>query len=95
MQKLTKHHIIPRNWEKLKWSNDPNNIKMLKDNVHRALHILFANKSPVEQIEYMMYNINTTALTYEFKNEVWKILSIDENDFFYKDWLYIPKKELD
>ena len=86
--KLTRHHIVPKS---MNWSNTPDNIKKLKDNIHRALHILFSNQTPVEQMETLMYSINTTALTYEFKNDIWKILSIKDDEYFYKNWILIPK----
>ena len=90
--KLTRHHIVPKSiW----WTNHLDNIKRLKDNVHKSLHILFSNQTPIEQIETLMYWINATALTYEFKNDIWKILNINDDEYFYKKWILLPKRYKD
>lgn len=90
--KLTRHHICPKSiW----WTNNPDNIKRLKDNVHKALHILFTNNSPVEQLWNLTFKINHTALTDEFKEDIRQILSIEDNEYFYKKWILVPKKYQD
>ena len=45
--KLTKHHLYPKSKG---WTNNDVNILRLKDNFHRAFHMVFENKTPDEQI---------------------------------------------
>ena len=40
------HHIIPKSKS---GTNNPDNLLEMRDNAHRALHILFSNDTPVEQ----------------------------------------------
>lgn len=84
---LTKHHILPRSHN---GSNEKQNIKMLKDNIHRAFHLVFDNLTPPEQIAKLMLSINWTALTDEFKNDIMKILKETDNQYYYKNGILVP-----
>ena len=59
--KYTKHHLIPssRGWV---WSHD--NIKYLKQWVHRGIHQVFENALPHEQAG-MLFELNESALSPE------------------------------
>jgi len=84
--KLTRHHIMPSSrW----WGMHKDNIKHIKWVQHRALHTLFSNQTPVEQLKTLVLNINTTALTNEFKNDIMYILEYeDDKDYYYKEWIF-------
>ena len=49
---LVKHHIIPRSRG---GENTPTNIAFVRRVKHISFHILFANKTPEEIIEYLVY----------------------------------------
>lgn len=47
------HHLLPQNPETTttyKWSNDPLNIKRIKNTTHDAIHTLFVNKMIANQM---------------------------------------------
>ena len=88
MQPLTKHHIVPRSRNGTWYAG---NIKIIRENIHVALHALFYNRTPPEQIKRIM-EIADTALTTEFKNDVAKILKESDNSYYYNKWVLIPKK---
>ncbi len=46
---------------------------------HRAIHMIFDNRTPVEQLERLM-SINVTALTEEFVNDVSRILETAKDE---------------
>jgi len=77
------HHILPRSKN---WSNNKNNIVKLENRRHNALHMLFENKTPREQIERIL-DISTTALTDEVKSDIIKILDIKDLFYWYKPWV--------
>lgn len=85
----TTHHIVPK-------SRDGSNIRAnkteLDERIHVALHRIFNNMTPVEQIDKLM-QLNASALTYEFKSDVHRILSqwYDDSEYVYKKWILIPK----
>ena len=91
MNKNTKHHICPKRF----WTTTGNwNIVLLKENVHQALHLLLDKwgkaQAPREQI-INLFNIIGTALTDEFKNDIYKILLETDNEYYYKNWIYLKK----
>lgn len=61
--------------------------------VHRALHLIFANQTPVEQLERLM-GINATALTHQFREDVSRILLLDDPDYVYKRGVYRVKDNI-
>lgn len=84
--KLTQHHIVPRSqW----WSDNEVNIKMLKRNKHSALHLLFENDTPRDQIIRLLYSINGSALNKEFQNDIMKILQESDDWYYYKNWVLL------
>ena len=70
-QKLTKHHLIPRSRG---WNSYYDNICPLKDSIHKALHVIFTNELPHEQIESLV-DINGYALSNEFRYDIQDLLS--------------------
>jgi len=73
------HHILPRSkW----WSSNKNNIIRLDTKYHRNLHQLFLNRTPIEQIEKIL-SIRETALTDDVKNDIRRILTMDDLEYFY------------
>jgi hypothetical protein len=84
---IDRHHIVPRS----KWGSDiDDNITNLKKNVHVALHTVFANLSPHEQFEKLM-NINNTALGNDFKQDLYKIFTMNDIDYYYKKWILLRR----
>ena len=87
-QELTKHHILPKSCE---WNSEPDNINWIERVKHNAIHTLFANDTPIEQIAELMLNINVTALTEQFKNDVKNLLSETDELYYYKEWIFIER----
>lgn len=85
---LTRHHIVPRSKG---WSWEKENIKRLKTKTHEALHILFSNDTPQEQIQRLI-QLNYTALTREFVSDINRILQINDDEYYYKNGVLVPKK---
>lgn len=52
--------------------------------MHSAFHLVFSNDDPVEQIIRLVSDINTKALTEEFKSDVLKLLNEEDDDYYYK-----------
>jgi len=74
-----RHHIVPRSkW----WSDINNNILIMDIRRHNALHMLFDNATPIEQIDKIL-KLSTTALTEEVKSDIIKILNINDLEYFY------------
>lgn len=70
MENFTKHHIVPQSRDGV---TSERNIVMLPEHVHVNLHRIFSNKTPTEQIEWLM-NINSTALQDRFKRRVAELI---------------------
>lgn len=49
-KKKSRHHVLPQS----KGGTDENNIVILSENVHKAWHILFDNKTPEEAEAYLV-----------------------------------------
>ena len=79
-----RHHILPRS---RKWANIWENIVKLDRRKHNALHMLFDNKTPPEQIARIL-DIADTALTEQVKSDIIKILNNFELDYWYNKWIY-------
>lgn len=84
----SRHHIVPKSRG---GSNIKENIIRMKDNKHRALHILFSNDDPVEQLWNLTFKINYTALADEFKEDVRLLLSETDPEYYYKKGILVPK----
>lgn len=63
---------------------------MLKWRTHEALHTLFENKTPRDQIITLVSGINATALTREFKNDIMRILQETDDGYYYKKGILLP-----
>lgn len=82
----TTHHIVPKSRN---GSNIRANKTELDERVHIALHRIFSNMTPTEQIKKLIM-INSTALTAEFKADVDRILSTDD-EYVYKRGVLVPR----
>lgn len=74
------HHIIPKSKG---WTNYKDNLITLNTEYHKSFHRVFWNKKPREQILQILLNINDTALTKEFKEDIFKILSESDDLYYY------------
>lgn len=87
------HHICPTS----RWGiNTPENKVRLKVNVHRALHLLFNNNTPDEQLLDVL-NYNSKVFKKEFHQELYNLLKAKEVEEIYKEWVFknwiiVPKK---
>lgn len=88
---LTRHHLVPQHWKHIEGTNNKDNIKMLRENVHRSFHTVFQNSDPVEQLWDLTFKMNFTCLTDEFKDDVKRLLSQEDYWYYYKNWVYRPK----
>lgn len=80
----TKHHIIARSRSDEGYLvNIESNIKKLNSSTHIALHSLFSNKTPQEQLK-MMFWINKEVIN-GCARELIEILIELEVEKFYKD----------
>ena len=86
---LTHHHILPKSKS---GSNMNHNIKMLSDNTHKAFHYIFQNNTPVEQLWNLTFRINYTALSDEFTDDIRRILSEPDPNYYYRKWVLVPNK---
>ena len=84
---ITNHHILPKHLYP-EARNNKNNITRLRNTIHEALHTLLDTnngqaQAPREQIQKLVW-ILSSALTDEFKNDINKILTIDDKLYYYK-----------
>jgi len=78
----TVHHLIPKSqW----WLTVKYNTIIIKNNYHRALHLLFWNIMPHEQI-LVLLELNWKTMNEEVIKNIKEILSNVDN--IYKPWLY-------
>jgi len=85
-ENFTKHHIYPKSRD---GSNAKHNSVYLPDSKHKALHKLFRNKTPIEQLR-LLVNINLNSLSEEFSDEIKRLLDFWEGEEM-KDWILINK----
>ena len=78
------HHILPSS--RYGTNHVDNKIK-LDVRKHRALHMLFDNKDPREQLERII-DIASTALTEEVKSDILQVLNIRDYNYWYKPEIY-------
>lgn len=89
-QPLTVHHKLPQSWG---WNLQRNNTVILKENVHRALHTLFQDDTPIQRIRRALEADKTVlqpeiylALSNTLKRFEWVIeLDIYEPNCFNRD----------
>lgn len=88
---VNRHHLYPRH---LWGTNMEGNIKVMEIVKHQALHRLtdinWKATAPREQLQIIL-DIMTTCLTDEVKNDINKILEIEDPEYFYKNWIYRPR----
>jgi len=80
--RYSRHHLLPRS---MNWSNEPENIVVLKENTHRAIHTLFANKMIAEQL-LTTVDISSKALREDVRQWLIETLTteLDPNNPY--DW---------
>ena len=82
---MNKHHIIPKS--KFEWVetnlelNDKDNIKMLPEKFHTAIHRLFQNMTPKEQLE-LLYEINYKVMKYKTKQDLVNLFTLKDSEFY-------------
>jgi len=81
------HHIVPVSRD---GASHPSNLVKLVDSYHIAIHRVFSNDTPTEQINRLL-TINDTALCDEFKHKIRAILDKDP-DWIYNAGILIPRK---
>ena len=82
---FNKHHIVPRSkW----WSNIDDNLIKIPIQVHNAIHLLFQNRTPAEQIKSIL-KINEKALTKDFKQSIFDIIRLTETEYIYNNWILL------
>lgn len=79
--RITKHHCVPRSRG---GNNSQENIRLLRNNKHVALHVLFDNKLPHEQIAALI-DLNSSVLTAEFKECMWDIINMENKRIYKKE----------
>lgn len=82
------HHILPKSMGGS--DRGANKIKLYTD-LHDALHRVFGNGTPQQQLVQLL-KINWKALTLEFQNDILTILEETDPLYYYKDGVYLPKK---
>lgn len=81
------HHLYPRSrW----WTDIDENKEKLYIRFHEHFHWVFGNLTPQEQLLKLLI-INKTIWTNEFKNDIYKILNETEEDYYYKNWIFLHK----
>lgn len=82
MDELTRHHVIPKSrWGK----NKDENIQELKEVKHRALHILYWNALPHEQLLLNLWR-NAQVIVWDEVMRIMEILNhIQPTDFYKKE----------
>ena len=64
---ITKHHILCESWG---WYLRPNNVLLLRENVHRAVHTLFSDNTPIQRLRTSLEADKTVMIP-----EVYKVIS--------------------
>ena len=83
-EKKTLHHIIPLSRQK-EFETDlniPGNITVLDEKIHNALHQLFSNMLPQEQLK-LLYKINKKVIN-QTACHLYEVLIEMKKDDFYK-----------
>lgn len=81
------HHIL---CQSRNGSNIRENKVKLDIRHHNALHMLFENRTPPEQIKRILW-IASTALTEEVKSDIIKILDTKDLEYWYNKWILLKK----
>lgn len=89
MDKMTRHHIVPRHWPNgIHWSNHYLNLKNISQTKHRAFHTLFDNQLIDWQIKTLL-NMSLPAIREEIRSEIIHILEpLEVYDLYNKKCFY-------
>lgn len=80
--KKTKHHVVPKSRVREGYNvHHPNNITHINQKTHDALHRLFDNKTPQEQLA-LWFSINRQVLSAEVSRKLKEVLEMDKEDFY-------------
>lgn len=86
------HHIIPKSRG---GKTDSSNLELIKDSMHRAIHVLFANDIFPEQIEKLT-DMTSRVLLPEIQKELLEWINsrdIHDPTQWYKEWaLLLPRR---
>lgn len=82
MDLVNKHHIIPSS-RKDEWFNTshPDNIIRIKVQVHNAIHTLFSNETPQEQL-MTLAKINRKVYSPKTRKYIEKMFGFGAEDFY-------------
>ena len=61
---ITVHHRLPESWG---WILRPNNSMRLKENVHRAVHTIFQDDTPIQRQRRMLEGDKPVMLPHVYK----------------------------
>ena len=86
MDKLTCHHIIPRNWPELHWTNDDRNKILLPNNIHINIHRIFWNLEFHNKILKILKD-DRSVIQRQFAQEIRRLMSEDPT-YIYINWVY-------
>lgn len=75
-ERYSQHHILPKS---RRWSNNPCNLEMIKDNYHRAIHQLFQNQMIAEQL-ITTVNISAKALREDVRK--WLLDTLESKNIY-------------
>ena len=67
--------------------NSEDNLKEIKIRIHDAIHILFWNEHPHEQMIHLL-DLYSQALVEKVKNEVKDVIK-QSSEYIYKNWLWV------
>lgn len=87
-KRFSHHHVLPKSQT---WLNVDDNIILLPETTHRAIHTLFANKVIAEQLITTL-DLSAKAMKPEVTERLLDILSEHDAydlDFWYKDNTHI------
>lgn len=84
---VTRHHLIAKSKG---WSNHYNNLIRLKEPVHQAIHTLFWNELPHQQIGKIL-DINENALNRDFVLDIEEFLQDRTVEEIYNKKCYIKR----
>lgn len=83
----TTHHLLPKSKG---GTNHPDNKLRLRQNQHRALHCLFDNLTPLQQLEFIL-DLNDSCLQWDFVQDIENVIDGYKEDVYQiwiKKWSY-------
>ena len=76
-----KHHLLARS---RCWSDEPENLVVIDEKLHQAIHKVFWIKTPAEQIRQIIEN-NFSILQGDFIQDIMNVLELYEEDIYHSD----------